>query len=281
VSRSALVFALLLWSWPAAGATGACPAAGDPAAGPLPGYNGPADFPADFGAVPEACGATDAAVRLRAAMLVAPDMPDYYGSVLGSAMLRGRYQLRERSTLSFAADVFNYRYVNGGGLASQGASFGPATATFQQAFPLGAATVTALYARLLLPLDTARESGLATGLELGTSVRVAAGARWVIGGGLSLAAPAELIGGQAHGRLEPGALGEVWLRVRPWVALNAGASIRVSVAPAFDLITTVPRLGARFAVRRQVWVAALVEVPVAGSDRTDVIGGLYGGYTPN
>jgi hypothetical protein len=277
VSRFALALGLLLWSWPAAGAPGACPAAGDPAAGPLPGGN----RPADFGAVPEACGATDAALRLRVAVLVAPDMPDYSGSVLGSAMLRGRYQLRERSTLSFAADVFNYGYVNSGGLASRPASFGPATAAFHQAFALGAETTTALYARLLLPIDTARESGLATGLELGASLRMAAGTRWVIGGGLSLAAPAELVGGQAHGRLEPCALADVWLRVRPWVALNAGASVRLRAAPAFDLLTTVPRLGARFAVRRQVWIAALVELPVAGSDRTDVIGGLYGGYTPN
>ena len=53
------------------------------------------------------------------------------------------------------------------------------------------------------------------------------------------------------------------------------------MAPEFYLATAVPRLGARFALRRRIWAAALLEVPVAGSDRTDLIAGLFAGYTPN
>ena len=60
-----------------------------------------------------------------------------------------------------------------------------------------------------------------------------------------------------------------------------GAQVWMRVAPAFDLVTVVPRLGARFAVRRRFWGAALLEFPVAGSDRTDLIAGLFAGYTPN
>jgi hypothetical protein len=276
VSRFAVVLAVLLVSR-AAGAADVCPRGNEPAAGPLAGGIGPADF----GAVPEACGATDASLRLRTELVDASTMPDYYGRFIGAATLRGRYQLGERSTFSFAADAFNYRYINDGGLASHGVSAGPATAAFHQMFVLGAETAMSLYARLLLPLDSARQGGVATGLELGSSLRIPAGARWVIDGGVALTAPAGIVGGQTHVRFEPAALAEAWLRLRPGLALCGGAHVRLAVAPEFYLATAVPRLGARFALRRRVWAAALLEFPVAGTDRTDLIAGLFAGYTPN
>ena len=275
-ARAAVTVAALLFFAPAAGVAAVCTKNDGPATGPLMGGAGPADF----GAVPEPCGATDLALRLRGALLIAPTMPDYYGSIFAGATLRGRYQLGERTTLSLAADVFDYRYVNNGGLASHGASAGPATIGFHQAFLFGAETAASLYARALVPLDTARQNGIETGLELGAAARAGVGARWVLDGGLALAAPLDVVGGQAHLRLEPAALAEAWLRVRPWVALCAGVNVRVIAAPSFDLGTLAPRAGARFAVRRRWWTAVLVELPVAGVDRTDLIAGVHLGYTP-
>jgi hypothetical protein len=277
IARRAAVLLVLLVSAPVASAAEICPKGGDPATGPLPGGIGPADF----GAVPEACGATEAALRLRGALLVASAMPDYYGSIIGSATVRGRYQLAEGSSLSLAADVFTYRYVNNANLASQGASAGPATVGFQQAFGLGAATVSALYARALLPLDTARQSGVETGVELGGGIALRAGSRLVVDGGIAVAAPIDIVGGQTHLRLDPIALAEAWLRLRPWVALGAGVNAHLEAAPDFELTTLVPRLSARFTIRRRFWMALLVELPVAGSDRTDLIAGLHAGFTPN
>jgi len=269
---AAAVLMLFVWSR-AAGAADVCAPGDDRAAGPLAGGIGPADF----GAVPETCSATDAALRTRASLVVAPGMPDYFGSIIGTATLSGRYQLAEHSTLSAAADVFTYRYINNANLASHGPSFGPATVGFHQSFVLGAATATAVYARLLVPLDTARQSGAETGGELGGAIRAAVGSRLVLDGGVSLAAPIDIVAGQTHGRFEAGALAEGWVRLRPWVSLGGGADLRLRVAPSFDLISLVPRVGARFAVRRRFWTAILVELPVAGSDRTDLIGGLYAG----
>ncbi|HEY7372391.1 MAG TPA: hypothetical protein VIF57_09550 [Polyangia bacterium] len=277
IARRAAALLLLLVSAPVAAAGDACPQGGDPAVGPLPGGIGPADF----GAVPEVCGTTEAALRLRGALLVASSMPDYYGSIVGAATLRGRYQLAERSSLSVAADVFAYRYVNNANLASQGASAGPATLGFQQTIALGAATVSAVHARVLLPLDTARQSGIETGLELGAGIALHAGSRLVVDGGVALAAPIDIVGGQTHLRLDPIALAEAWLRLRPWVALGAGANVRVEAAPDFGLTTVAPRLSARFAIRRRFWMALLVELPVAGSDRTDLIAGLHAGFAPD
>ena len=66
----------------------------------------------------------------------------------------------------------------------------------------------------------------------------------VIDGGLALAAPADIVGGQTHGRLQPVALAEAWVRLRPWVALcGRGATLRLLAAPRFDLLTVVPRAG--------------------------------------
>src|SRR5262249_39061444 len=124
-------------------------------------------------------------------------------------------------------------------------------------------------------------NGVETGLELGGGLRRVAGSRVVLDGGVALAAPLTIVGGQAHLRLEPAALAEAWLRLRPWLALCAGVHVRIAAAPSFDLISVVPRLGPRFALRRRFWTAALVELPVAGSDRTDLIGGLYVGFIPD
>jgi hypothetical protein len=278
-ARAAIAAVLLLIGSRAAHAANVCgnPRTADAAAGPLIGGAGPADF----GAVPEACGATDVTLRARGALLIASTMPDYYGRIFAGATVRGRTALDERTTLSLAADVIDYRYVNNGGLASHGVSAGPGTVALQRAFFVGDATALAAYARALVPLDTARQGGIETGLELGGSFSARAGARWILDGGIALTAPLAIVGGQAHLRFEPVALAEAWLRVRPSVALCAGVNARLDVAPTFELGTLVPRLGARFLVKRRWWSAFLVEVPVAGADRTDVIAGLYAGFTPD
>jgi hypothetical protein len=276
-TRAAIAVVVMLLSSRAAGAAEACPRGGDSLIGPLLGGTGPADF----GAVPEVCGATDGLLRLRGALLIASTMPDYYGSIFAGSTLRGRYQLGERTTVSAAADVLDYRYVNNGGLASHGASAGPGTIAVHQVFPLGTDSAIAAYARVLVPLDTARHSGIETGLEVGGAFRVRAGARWILDGGVGLAAPLDITAGEGHLRLEPVALAEAWLRVRPSVALVAGMNLRVNAVPTFELGTLVPRLGARFTVRRRWWTALLVEVPVAGSERTDLIASLHVGFMPD
>jgi hypothetical protein len=276
-ARVAVVFVVALTVARAANGAEVCPKPADGASGPLLGGIGPADF----GAVPEVCGATDGTLRLRGALMIASSMPDYRGSIFAGATLRGRYQLGERTMLSVAADVIDYRYVNNGGLASRGASAGPGTVGIQQAFVVGAETAVSAYALALVPLDTARQGGVETGLELGGGLRTVAGARWAFDGGVALTTPLDIVGGQAHLRVEPIALAEAWLRLRPTAALCAGVSARLNAAPTFELGTLVPRLGARVMVRRRWWTALLAELPVAGADPTDLIVGLYAGFAPN
>jgi hypothetical protein len=260
----------------AAAIGGACPEAWEPTGGPLPG----GDLAADFGAVPETCPGSDIATRLRGAILIASAKPDFYGSAIAGVLVRARHTIGPRAWFSLALDTATFRYVKNDAIASSGFSVGPPTAAVGRVVAAGPSLALALYARALLPLDTARQTGIETGLETGATTRARLGAHAGIEGGLALVAPLDVIGGQLHGHLWPAALAEAWWAPRPWLGLFAGASARAEAAPDPAFTTVVPRVAARFALRHQISLAALVEVPVAGRDRTDLVTSLFASWAP-
>ena len=252
-----------------------CPSTWEAAAGPLSGGTGPADF----GAIPDPCRADELVFRLRTALLIAPSMPDYYGSLIESAMLRFQWALSPESWLSLAADAITYRYVDSGGLVGSSWSAGPPTVAYHQTVAATTSTQTAAYVRVLLPLDSARStSGVETGLELGASLRARLGARFAVDGGLAFTAPIDLVAGATHGRLEPVALAEAWYAARPAAAFALGVNAKARLAPDAALLTLAPRITGRVALRRGLWLALLVELPLVGTDRTDLVGSLFLGY---
>ena len=100
-------------------------------------------------------------------------------------------------------------------------------------------------------------------------------------GGLALTAPLDLIAGRAYGRLEPVVAGRGLVRAAPGDrASRPGPACKAELAPTPTFITAVPRVAARFALRHRVWLAVLVEVPIAGTDRTDLVASLFAGYSP-
>jgi len=260
-------------------ATGACPGRFEAAAGPLAGGT-QAEQPADFGAVPDACPGSDLSLRLRGELYDGSAAPDFEGRIIGSATVRARRRINGRSGISIALDLITYRYVNDAGLAAGAPSFGPATVGYHLVLASGARAMTAAYLRALLPIDTARQSSVETGLELGASGRARLSRRWLVDGGLALAAPLIVTGGQAHAQLQPAALAEVWFAPRTAFALFGGGSVRGEVAPTFTLVSVIPRAGMRAALAHGLWMAFLAEVPVAGDDRTNVIASVFLGWTP-
>jgi len=260
-------------------AAGDCPERWEAASGPLPGGADPSQ-PADFGAIPEACPGSDLVLRLRGSLLDDSAAPGFFGDVLTDVMLRGRRRIGAHGWLSVAVDLFNYRYVNDASLASTGPSFGPPTIGYYHRLAATFETIAAVYGRVLLPLDTARQSGIETGLEVGVSGRARASRRWAFDGGLAIAGPLDVVAGQAHARLDPGALAEAWFSPRPALALFGGGSLRVELAPTATLLTVIPRAGLRAALRRSLWLAFLAEAPVAGTDRTNLIASLFVGWSP-
>ncbi|HVU50739.1 MAG TPA: hypothetical protein VHL80_08630 [Polyangia bacterium] len=234
---------------------------------------------ADFGAIPEACAGTDLGVRLRGSALIASGKPDFFGDVIATSTLRLRHTIGRSSWtwLSLAVDLLTFRYVVNGPVASTGFAFGPPTIGLHRAlgdWPLAAATA---YARALLPLDTARVDGVRTGFELGLTGRRVLGARgrWGVQGGLAMLAPLDAVGGQTHAALQPVALAEGWFSYSARFALSAGAMARAEVSPDPTFLTLAPRVAARFTGRHGLSFSMLVEAPLAGEDRTDVIVGFF------
>jgi hypothetical protein len=259
-------------------ATSGCPERWEAASGPLPGGTQPLQ-PADFGAIPEACPGSDLALRLRGSLLDDSGAPGFYGNVLTDVMVRARRRIGTKGWLSLAVDLFSYRYVDDASLASTGPSFGPPTIGYYQGVVATTRTAVAVYSRALLPLDTARQ-GIETGLEVGGSGRARVTRRWTVDGGLEVGGPLDVVAGQAHGRLEPAALAEGWFSPRPALAVFAGGALRVELAPSPALLTVVPRIGLRAALRQSFWLAVLAEGPVAGADRTNLVASLFVGWSP-
>jgi hypothetical protein len=257
--------------------------------GPLPSGSGPADF----GAVPETCSAGELLLRLRGVLLVASDMPDYYGLAAVGATFRLRVPIDARTWMSFAADVVTYRYVANASVRSSQTSLGPLTVGLYRTVMGGAGAAPesasaapaespslALYGRALLPFDTARQNSVETGLEVGVSARLPLRPRSGLQGGLALAAPADVISGQLHVYLRPAVLAEGWFAPRRWLALFAGAWARAQATPDPGFTTLAARAAVRFARRDGLALALVGEVPFAGSDRTDLVASILLGWAP-
>jgi hypothetical protein len=245
--------------------------------GPLPGGEGPADF----GDVPEACPGRDVMARLRGTLLVASGYPDYYGNVTASAMLRLRYPLSPRVWLSVGLDVVTFRYVANAVVRSHAFDLGPPTVGVYRGFAPGAGrSALAIYARLLLPVDTARINGVLLGGELGASYWRPLRSRFSVQGGVAVPLPVTVIDGQVHGALRPAALMEgVWHAGRG-VAFSVGAAGRTEITPQTDLLSVAARAALRLVLKRGMNAALAAEIPFAGSDRTDAVVSLFVGWTP-
>jgi hypothetical protein len=277
---AALAVLIVAAARPAAAADpSACLPPTEAAATPLAG--GTTTFnPADFGNVPEVCPAGEATLRLRGELVDASGAPDFFGRIEGSATVHARRPVTPRTWLGLSIDLLRYQYVNNAGLAATTPSFGPATVGFHWTALARGRAALAVHARVLLPIDTARQSGVETGAELGAAARAALPRRFALDGGLTLAAPVDFVAGQAHGALRANVLAEAWWARSARLAFFAGLGATLEAAPEPALKLLVPRAGLRGGLRHHLWLAALAEAPVAGTDRTNVMASAFLGWTP-
>lgn len=245
-------------------------------AGPLPGSDGPADF----GQVPEACPGLDVLGRLRGTLLVASGYPDYYGNAAVGALVRLRYPLTPRTWMSVGLDVLTFRYVANAVVRAHAFDVGPPTVGLYRDLGRGGRSALALYARALLPLDTARENGVAVGGEVGASAWRPLRARFALQGGLALSVPVAIIAGQVHGALRPAALVEGAWRAGRAVGLSLGLAARAEATPDAAFLSAAARVGLRLCLARGILAAVVAEAPFAGDDRTNAILSLFVGWTP-
>ncbi len=244
--------------------------------GPLPAGDGPADF----GQVPEACPGPDVLGRLRGTLLLASTYPDYYGNLTGAATVRVRYPLTPRTWMSVGLDVLTFRYVANAVVRSHAFDVGPPTVGLYRDVGRGGPGALALYARVLLPVDTARENGVALGGEVGASAWRPLRSRFAVQGGLALPVPVYLVDGQAHGALRPGAVLEGTWRAGSAVGLSLGLTGRAEATPDAALLAVAVRAGLRLALAHGIMGALVAEAPFAGDDRTNAVVSLFVGWTP-
>lgn len=274
---AAILVATLARSAPAR-AEGACPAPSDAAANPLAG--GTTTFnPAEFGDVPEICPGGEASLRLHGELVDASAAPDFFGRLVGSATIRARRRITPRTWVALSVDLLDDAYVNNAGLVGAGPSFGPATLGFHWLARDQGRTALAVHARALLPIDTARRSGIEAGLEAGAEARALLPRRFALDGGATLAAPVDFVAGQTHGRLRPNLLAEGWWSRSATLAFFAGMGATLEVAPEPALRLLAPRAGLRAGLRHHLWLAFLAEAPIAGTDRTNVMASAFLGWT--
>jgi hypothetical protein len=228
----------------------------------------------DFGQVPEACGATDLFLRLRGELVL--DKDDFYGVVTVGTTLRGRYRLSDRWSVSAAFDPATWRHPVNAVVSSNGVGVGPATLAVQRSFGWRR-TELGVYARALLPLDTARHYGVRFGGELGVTASRRVRARGSVRAGLTVPATLVVIGGVGRRAFFPGALVEYAFAPRPWLALSAGAVGRVQLAPTRSLLAVAARAAVRMETRRGWHFGLAGDVPAGGTDRTDATVTLFVG----
>jgi hypothetical protein len=227
--------------------------------------------------VPEACPRTDLGLRLRGELLI--DTPDFYGVVTVGTTLRGRWRFRDRWVVSLALDPATFRLAVNAVVTGSGVGVGPATVGVQRMFRLRQVAVSP-YARLLLPLDSARHQGALWGGELGAAAAWRGGSKLSLRGGLAAPATLAMVGGHGHGALRPGGLAEAVYAPRAWIALAAGVAVRAQVSPPAHLLAVAPRLGADLLTRRGWRFGLGLDRAVAGDDRTDLTVALFAGWTP-
>ena len=248
-----------------------CPGRFEAAAGPLAGGT-QAEQPADFGAVPEACPASDLSLRLRGEL----------------ARSQRRARLR-RATSSPAATARVRRRLNATELDLDGRRPHHLSLRQQRRPGRDRTVVRAGDGRVSpgrwrhrprapsrrTPALCCRSTPPARADSRPGSSSAPAGARgssrrWLVDGG---ALPGRAAGrhraARRSGQLEPAALAEVWFAPRPAFALFAGGSLRLEVAPAFDAgRASSPGSGCAPRCAHGLWLAFLAEAPVAGTERT-------------
>jgi hypothetical protein len=241
--------------------------------GPLPLAPGAADF----GQLAETCARTAVDVRLRGEAAI--DTPDFYGAITTGATLRARLRLGWHWQLMAALDPATLRYSVNAVLPANDVGVGPAT--------LGGAytavdedSAGALYARLLLPFDSARQMGTLWGGELGGVGRRQLRPRWVVQAGVSMSGTLATVGGAGHGVVRPAFLGELAWAPRPWAAVAGGPALRTRFLPTGHVDAFAARLSARLQSRRGFQAALGIDLPVAGHDRTSATVSLFAGWIP-
>lgn len=253
--------------------TGLClasAAGATPCTGPEPGASlriGPG--PAGFGAVPEACPASEVGLHTWAAALI--DEPDFYGWLNAGAALRFRAVLGEHAWVALQMPGLEHWYVANATVESETTEMSAGALGLHSPWALTSSAQIAPYLRLLLPTETVYRNAQRHGVDLGSSGVWRAHRMLELVGGASFPLLVTVNGPVAQTVALPSLALEAWFA--PWTSFAVGAGVgtraRIAAATSFEALD--PRAGVRlyFGGGTRLELGALF--PLWGEDRTDLM----------
>ncbi len=225
-------------------------------------------FEADVATGRRVCPRSEAGIGGRLGLTV--DTPNFYGAIAGDGLVFASLAADDRTELFATFEAVHHQWVQNAVLKGSTTSLGQLTAgashqTFESGHWLGATS-----ARFMLPTSTATPRVAVVGLELGQAVSYRRYDTVELHGYLGADVSAGLSAAASD--------------VRAGLLLNVGA--QWSPASSFGLVVDLndhvggtatylaPALGLRFRPWRDVGAELDVTLPLAGTDRHDVVAGL-------
>lgn len=271
LALAALVAAALALS-PRAARADACAAPGPEAGAPVRAALGPADF----GAVPEACGRYELSLRGHLGLLIAED--DFYGNVAAGGALRGRILLPGGSWVSATQPGVVYRFVANATVEAESVDISAATLGWHQPLAIGDALQIAPYARVLLPTETVLENAARYGLEQGIGFVASLHEMVELTGGYSLPLLLTSTAGRTASLLMPLVALDLGFRPWRWLEVLGGGALRLVPTDPEPFESFDARASLRFYPHDGLLIDLAAAFPVGGRDRTLAGAGLALGW---
>lgn len=239
--------------------TSAQPEAGVPVRAPL--------GPADFGTLPEACGATELELVGRLGLTIAT--ADFYGQVQAGGAVRGRLLLPGGSWLSASLPGVDWRHVVNATISTNRTDLSASTLGWHHPLPLSPRLQLAPYVRLLLPTETVFQNAVRYGLEQGIATVARLDPMLELVGGYALPLVLTSNGAATEPLLLPTVSFDAGFRPWSWLELVGGMAVRTA---ATDADEPLEGIDPRVAIRLYPWRGLLFDLasafPLGGRDRT-------------
>jgi hypothetical protein len=232
--------------------------------------------PAGLGSIPEACAATELALRADAALLVASD--DFYGGIQARGVVRARYALSSSVWLSAWLPGPDYRYVANATLTADSFDVGASALGIHVGLPLAAKARLAPFARVLVPTETVFQNATRWGFDQGLSFAGQLTSRIELLGGLSFPFLLTDGSGSVHAVFEPLLDLEASFSAFRKASALVGFAVRVRGGDQAGFESFDPKLALRWLPFEKFRTELSAGFPLWGDDRTDAVLALELGW---
>lgn len=232
--------------------------------------------PADFGAIPEACPATEASLHGRGQLLVATD--EFYGYLQAGVSPRLRRKVSEADWFSLTLPELAYRFAANATVEASQSGLGAGSLGYHHALASLRGLRVAPYVRALFPADFGYRFATRYGIEYGLAAAYKVSSRLELDGGVAFPVYFIVSGDHVLRYLEPAGSVDANIRATRWLSVLAGVGARWRGGRLAGFEALEPRVGVRILPTPSVRFELAGALPLAGVDRTDVLVTLNGAW---